>query len=56
MTKELSKKEYPSPLNYEPKEYIQKLVKKDEAFVETVVDLQGQAGKPIYQSCEIVFS
>jgi len=54
--KDLTKKEYPSPFNYEPKEYIKKLVIKDEAYIETVVDLKGNTGKPIYQPCEVVFN
>ena len=56
MTNKLTKEKYPSPYNYEPQEYIKQLVQKDEMFVETVVDLQGQAGKPIYQGTEVVFN
>ena len=56
MTKKLTKSEYPSPYNFEPEEIIKKLVAKDEVFIETVVNLQGQAGKPIYQGTEVVFS
>lgn len=55
MTNKLTKEKYPSPYNYEPQEYIKQLVQKDEMFVETVVGLQGQAGKPIYQPCEVEF-
>ena len=54
-TKPLSKKEYPSPYNFDPESIIRKIVLKDEAYFETVVDLQGVAGKPIYQPCEIIF-
>ena len=56
MKKELSKEEYPSPYNFDPEEIIKKLVVKDEAYVETVVDLKGNAGKPIYQGTEVVFN
>jgi hypothetical protein len=54
--KKLTKKEYASPFNYNPKEYIKSLVIKDEAYIETVVDLQGNAGKPIYQGTEVIFN
>lgn len=55
-TKELTKTEYPSRHIYDPKTYILKLVMKDEAEIETVVDLQGTAGQPKYVPCEVIFT
>lgn len=54
-TKQLDKSQYKSPYHYDSQEYIKKLVQKDEVYVETVVDLCGRAGNPIYQPCEVVF-
>lgn len=55
MTKPLTKQEYPSPFNFNREEIILSLAKKDELFVETVVDIQGRIGKPIYQESEIIY-
>lgn len=55
MTKPLTKKEYPSKNTFDLQEYIRQLVKRDEVEIETVVDLEGRAGNPIYQPCEIVY-
>ncbi len=54
-TNKLSKIEYPSSYNYNSEEYILNLVKKDECVIETVVNLEGKAGRPIYQGTEINF-
>lgn len=51
----LTKNEYPTPHNYNPEEYIKKLVLKDENYVETVTEPSGRAGKPKEELCEIVY-
>lgn len=51
-TKSLSTTEYGSKFYYNSKDTILELVKREEAYIQTVSPVEGTLGKPIYQGTE----
>ncbi len=54
-TKPLTQSQYGSPFFWDAEKEIQKLVNRDEQYIETLVDLGGKAGEPKFKGTDVSF-